>query len=125
VTTRWTFQDTATGETYTVPINPNAMSPLGKRGTLKRTRGIYGVVTTRQVPSQVEYSFGGVIRSQDHYDALLTWVAKTVPVIITDHLGRRCRVYLTSFEPQDRSVTPKAPTRWTYTVKGTLLGGPL
>lgn len=125
MTIRWTFTDTATNETYTLPINPNTMSPVGARVSLKRVRGIYGVVSTRQVPTQTEFSFGGVINTQAHYDALLTWVAKTVAVIVTDHLGRSFRVYLDSFVPTDRSPRPSLRTRWTYTVKATLLEGPL
>lgn len=122
MTARWIFHDPVAVETYTVPINPNAMtSPFPK--TAKQTlpaSPVDGRVRALSTPQPVEWQFSGVIRTQAHYDALLAWVRKQNPVEITDHLGRTFTVLLTTFDPQDQR-TPLT-TKWTYTVKGYVLG---
>lgn len=115
---RWVFTDPVTSATYTLPINPNSMtSPFRK--TSKQTlpaSPVDGRVRVLSTPQPVDWQFGGVIRAQAHYDALLEWVTKPNPVTITDHLGRTFTVLLTSFEPQDQRA--RLATKWTYTIKG-------
>lgn len=121
MTTRWVFTDTAAAETYTVPINPNAMTSSVKK-TAKQTlpaSPVDGRIRVLSKPQPIDWQFSGVIRTQAHYDALLHWVQKSYPIQITDHLARTLTVLLTSFEPQDERV--HLTTKWTYTVKGYVL----
>lgn len=123
MTVRWTFTDPVTSDTYTVPINPNAMtSPFKKTSKqVLPASPVNGRVRALSTPQPIEWQFSGVIRIQAHYDALLTWVSKPYPVSITDHLGRTFPVLLTSFDPQDQRAN--LATKWTYTVKGYVLDG--
>lgn len=119
--TRWILHDPVTNESWTMPINPDSMTAFGKQRTLKHVRYRYGTTSTQQVPGELELDWSGVIRSQVHYDTLLTWAAKTNAILVTDHVGRRFRVYITDFQPTDRAPIPRAPKRWRYTMKAKLL----
>ena len=118
---RWTFVDTVTSETWTVPINPDSMSSpfptrqfvhaKGFAGGLNRTR------TFLAKPQATVIEFGGVIRTKAHHDALEAWARKTVPIELTDHLARSWRVYVTEFIPTDRRPTARTPWRLRYSMK--------
>jgi len=121
MTQRWTFHDPITSETFTFAINPNAMTGIGEQRTLTHSRNRYGVTSTEGTKRERELTFSGVVRSQAFYDSLVEWVDKRNAVIVTDHVGRQFRVYLTEFIPTDRSPIPRAPKRWRYTIKSKLL----
>lgn len=118
MTVRWTFRDTVTSETWTMPINPDAMTSPQPSKQLKHAIGVrYGlnrVRTFMSAPQPVQWSWEGVIRSQEHHDALLAWAGRTHPVEVTDHLGRTWKVLFQKFEPTDRQPTATTPVRERY-----------
>lgn len=128
---RWTLREGPWGgpyvDTYTVPLNPKEMGPLGRvytRETLP-AGGNRAQVRVRESGSRAyEWSFSGRIYKQAHYDDLLRWTNKRVPIILGDHLGRFYQVVLTNFEPKDLR-RPGTTVRWDYTVKAIVLEGPL
>ena len=125
-TIRWTFTEVETDETYTLPLNPDAMtSPYTDRvfeysyGT--RYQGSQLLHTVRRPDRPKDWEFSGVIRDQAHHDALVTWVRKPGLIHVEDHLGRVFEVMLTAFEPTDRKPTAHVPWRLRYTMKALLL----
>lgn len=129
MTQRWVFFDAVANETWTVPINPNSMTPVD-RTKPRNLRHSHGWAKDQRVrtfvgkPPAIEWGFGGVIRTKAHYDELVRWTEKTNAITITDHIDRVFLVYLTQFDPTDRKPTPRVPWRLTYTVKATLLEMP-
>lgn len=129
MTTRWIFTDDVASETWTVPINPDSMTspepPVKNvryaRGRVSDQGGDPRVVTLLNKPGSRDWEFGGAIRTQAHYDALLAWTEKTNDITITDHLGRVWRVYLTDFVPTDRQPTKQVFWRLRYTVKAKII----
>lgn len=123
---RWIFEDLEAGETYTHPINPReAGSPFAARTlTFAQTSAWsdvdHGLQRTRafEAPAApADWSFGGVIRTQEHHDALLAWSKKSNEVRVSDHLGRTFEVIIRSFRPVERRATPATPWRMTYTMQ--------
>lgn len=122
---RWRLRDVETGDTWTMPINPNQMS------SPTRGRNISTVYGTRKGPHRLrsfqtptdaaEWTFGGVIRTEQHYLDLVEWAKKDRKVRITDHLGRTFEVLMEALDAVDRRPTPAAPWRMTYTMKTLLL----
>lgn len=125
VTVRWVFADST--ESWTVPINPDQMdSPHTTRDVQAANGGVKVTAIRRprlfERPSPAkEFSFGGVIRTKEHYDELLRWTKKNGPIQISDHLGRTFEVLITSFAPTDRRVTQGVPWRARYTMTCLLL----
>lgn len=124
---RWTFFDPDGEEAVILPINPNTMAApqtpremrfaFGSRWGQDRIRGIDSRPST---PPQ--WTFGGVILSQAHYELLLEWTQRLVPIHITDHLGRTFEVVLQQFDPVERLPTARHPWRADYTMTCLLLG---
>lgn len=112
---RWIFADDS--GSYTVPINPNQMSKLHFAKDLRTM----GNATLAAPKTPIEWTFGGVIRTEQHYQDLLLWSRKSAPITITDHYGRSIECILTKFEPQDRTPTPTVPWRYTYTMTALVL----
>jgi hypothetical protein len=117
---RWRFYNPRTLLEYVVPINPNQMtSPHGPRDTIGYTVSpIDQQVRARRnhkVPH--EWQFAGVIRTQEHHDALRDWCASPDLIEVSDHLGRTFQVRLFSFEPVERRPTPHVPWRFRYVVR--------
>lgn len=121
---RWVFHDPSTAESYQVPINPNQMSDPQNRQRVM-TYSNYdrnGRFRTFETPAQiVEWSFGGVMHTEEHYKALEFWSKKSTTVQITDHLGRTWAVVMKSFEPVEVRPTALKPWRFTYTMKAVVL----
>jgi hypothetical protein len=125
MTTRWIFNDAVASETWTVPVNPDSMTspePPAKnvryaRGKIVDQGGDPRTVTFLNKPTSRDWEFGGVIRTQAHYEALAAWADKTNEVTITDHLGRVWLVYITDFIPTDRRPTRQTFWRLRYTMK--------
>lgn len=125
MTTRWTFTEVETGETYTMPINPDSMSSpfhdrqlvttYGSRAGGDRLRTI-----ERPAPAK-EWEFGGVIRTQAHHDDLADWAKKPGLVNVADHLGRTFQVVFTDFQAEERKPTPQTPWRLRYTMSALVL----
>jgi len=118
---RWTFLDTVTAEAWTMPINPDSMdSPFPMRQFVHAKglrRGLSRTRTFLAKPQGTVIEFGGAIRTKAHHDALEHWAYKTVPIELTDHLGRTWRVYVTDFTPIDRKPTARTPWRLRYSMK--------
>jgi hypothetical protein len=121
---RWVFSDPSVPETYTVELNPNAMTSIWreKNITYAATTAVDGqTLMTEGNPNPKQWEFSGVLISKEHYDALLKWSKKRVRTYITDHYGRRLTVYWTNFSPvPQRSV--KYPWRHNYTCTAVILG---
>lgn len=125
-TTRWQLRDTDTDETWTMPINPDSMSPVplvsrSFRHAGTRRRGRRTPRTFSGPPPAKTLQWAGVIRTQDHYDQLVRWARKSVEVEVTDHIGRRFIVLPTAFRPEDRRPTPRTPWRLRYEMESILL----
>lgn len=128
---RWIFHDPAEAETWTVPINPNEMTDPESRtrafnfGVASRSSNvsapaaIRGIEAASQQP--VEWSFGGVIHTQDHHDKLEHWARKPGEIEVTDHFGRTWVVVMKTFEPTERRPTLSKPWRFTYTMRALVL----
>jgi len=122
---RWVFHDPTGAEPdYTVPINPNTMTAIHPRKniTTEVTTAIDGKVLMWQGQTKpVDWSFGGDILDEAHYEALRHWVYdKNYRIKITDHFGRVLTVVLASFEPLPKRAI-NVYWRHTYTVTGILI----
>jgi hypothetical protein len=122
---RWVLTHVGTGATWTMPINPNTMSsPHQDRsiqtsyGTRAGTERLRGFVTPTEAK---EWTFGGVIRTKEHYDTLEAWAKLSGHVRITDHLGRTFEVLISEFTPEDRRPSKNVAWRMTYQMKTLLL----
>lgn len=125
MTKRWIFTEVDTGQTYTVPINPDSMSSPFLDRQMANASGVragYDRLRTIELPPEAkEWTFGGVIRTKQHHDDLRTWSKKPGLVNVTDHLDRTFQVVFVSFEPTDRSPTPNVPWRLRYVMTALVL----
>lgn len=125
MTQRWTFEDAAAAETWTMPINPNsASSPFPARNisTVAGADPSAGLGRTRmfeQPPTLASWQFGGLLRTKAHHDELVRWVKKSGEVLVTDHLGRTFAVLLQSLAVTDQR--PRAGNDWRMTYDVTAL----
>lgn len=128
--TRWSLYDPSTSETWTFPINPNKMtSPHPAKSSTIFARnvsqvddstGISRVFQQRQEP--YEWSFSGVIRSQEHYEDFRDWARRVVRLRLTDHFGRVWSIRFDSVDMDEQKPTFRHPWRFTYTAKATVYG---
>lgn len=117
---RWTFTVVATGETVTLPYNPNAMtSPFLQQATTRSPISpIDGLVrATRTKAAAKEWTFGGFIRSKAHHDLLRYWAAKKGLIDVTDHFGRSFRVRFVACDVDEKKPTKAKPWRLNYTMR--------
>jgi hypothetical protein len=123
MTVRWTFTDTETDETITVPVNPNKMSSPTAARTLKWSHAPDGVLRGIDTGAErpVSWTFSGVIFTKSHYDLLLTWAQRDTVLEISDHLGRTFEVIIEQYDPVERRPTGTKPWRATYTISCLLL----
>ena len=119
---RWLFDDGVT--TYRVPFNPNKMSDPMPNKTLETLPNIHGVHRTlrRGTKTPREWTFSGVIRTQDHYDQLLVWSQKATPFDITDHYGRVFTVVPVRFNPTEKRPSATVPDKYDYDFTVLVLG---
>lgn len=119
ITIRWTLYDPNMPELWTMPINPDKMdSPHFGRslGSAEGTRQDSRVRVIDTAPQMKEWSFTGVIRTQEHHDKLHYWAQKRNPIHVKDHLGRTFEVVIKRFDPVDRRPTATVPWRGRYTM---------
>lgn len=122
---RWTFFDPTDSSSYTFEVNPNRMtSPYPDLGTdlgaQSPVTGQYRVFRGPVLPH--EWTFGGVIRTATHHDALKLWVGKTDFIHVTDHFGRTFQVLFKEFAPKEQLPTATNANRYEYDVKALVLG---
>jgi hypothetical protein len=130
---RWIWYDPSTSDEWVVPMNPNKMtSPHAPKNTVlypksERTHGrgeggggVARIMQFRQNP--YEWSFSGVIRSEQHFHDLMAWSKKTSRLHITDHLERTWEVRMDSIDIDEQRDTARNPWRFTYTVKVNIYG---
>lgn len=127
-TTRWILYDPVAVETWTMPINPDSVSPIpARKRSLRFARGQRADqrVRTMATPAPIgEFTWAGVIRTEAHYNTLVAWAKKTNAIQVTDHRGKVYRVFINSFDPTDRPPTRRTSWRLRYTMKTSLLEGP-
>lgn len=117
---RWVFDD-LNGETWTVPLNPNELSPLFRERqiTMNSTTAVDGrdLVFEGRAPAR-QFSFGGTILNESHHELLRYWVyGKIQKIQITDHFGRDLLVLLTSLDA-DPEIRGRRYWYHKYTVNG-------
>lgn len=101
---RWTLHDPLTDETITFPCNPRegGLPALEKKATATAsTQGNPVVWQGRDVVPTVDFS--GVIISEEHLTFMIAWYETERILVLTDHLGRVSRVWLTKFVPVPRN----------------------
>lgn len=130
MTIRWTFTDPVAGDSYTMDMNPNAMSSLG--GPLQvRAAGIMpkGKVLLYGRPAlPTDWEFTGVLRTQAQYEAFVDWMDRPNRIHLTDHLGRTLTIQMKSFAPVGGRARRGVPWRHTYSIKAlvfSVVNGPI
>jgi hypothetical protein len=121
---RWQFHDLAVGDDYTVEYNPNTMStPHAPRQTNRSPRHLDGAVRAVRPPTQAaEWTFGGFIRTQAHFEALADWAGRGNLTELTDHLNRVWLVRFVQFDEQEKRPTAQSAWRFTYQIKALVYG---
>lgn len=114
----WHWEDLSEGTEYFMPINPNAgASPTFEKNLTSTTTtapGVSGqVLVFEGADTPSEFSFSGVLLTQEHYDFIYTLWAKRHLLRLTDDLGRVFVVYLKSFSPK-RELSRTYPWKHQY-----------
>lgn len=116
---RWTFQDTETLEEYEFQMNPNqGGSPSRTKNFTQRQTAAHGgsVLVFEGQRELMQGQASGIILEEQHYiDLALDWFERSVPLILTDDLGRQYRILLTGFNPT-RGWKVHHPWRHEYTL---------
>jgi hypothetical protein len=119
---RWLLQEVETGDSYTVEFNPNKASSYRGARSFDFTRGVGGRVRSfKSQDGPVPWTWGGVIQSKAHHDALEAWGKKKGKVRVTDHLGRTFEVMMKGARISDRRQTGANAWRFTYEMDCLLL----
>lgn len=100
---RWTFQDTDTLETYELELNPSEGGTPGREKPLNYVStsapdGTAIIFEGQEQPKEVTVS--GVILTETHFNAIVAWYERRVPILLTDDLSRQYRIYIKAFEPK-------------------------
>lgn len=117
----WIFKDTVTDDEYEFAINPiDATVPsLTKSVTTQYTAA--GIpINWEGRPTPQTMSFSGTILTEEHLNIMITWVQKSTQVNLSDDLGRKYWIYITSFSPS-RQYSPQYPWRHEYSAEATVL----
>ncbi len=113
---RWEFFDPVLSSTYVFDVNPNdGGSPsYEKTITQESTSAPDGKPLIFEGQDQVNrLEWSGVILTQAHYDAYVTWWQKRRQIKLTDDYGRQFWIYLTSFKPT-RRITGQRTYPWRH-----------
>lgn len=126
MTQKWLLHDlSGVRSDYTFETNPNVMaSPLPAPTLTMHGVGIDGGIRGFGVMAPHDWTFGGILYSQQQYEALRDFIFYAGKVHLTDHLNRKFLVRLRIFNPV-RAGTRRFPWRHKYEINATTLGGPL
>lgn len=100
---KWVFVNPPTGETYTLPINPNRMtSPHAPRNVFSEaTTAPDGQMIMWEGARRCQpWTIEGFILDQAHYEKMEQFLALNNRIIIVDHRLRAWICSIESFEPQ-------------------------
>lgn len=114
-----------------MPHNPKSMTsphPPKNATIFSRGMGVEGVagqgvsrvLIFRQQP--YEWSFGGVIRTEQHLADFQYWTSKTHRVHLTDHLGRTWEIRMGAVDLDEKRPSHLTLWRYEYTVRATIYG---
>lgn len=116
MTVRWQFEDMLTSEVYTVELNPKEADTFRFAKSFEFSlEGGDRVRSMRQPRQPISWNFGGVVRSETHHDALISWQKRPGKVRVTDHLGRTFEVMMQGLDLQDRRPAGNDTWRFRYT----------
>lgn len=122
----WRFEDPTENTVETMSINPNdGASPSYSKSLTKEQSTAPGalgrVLIYEGADHPSEFTFSGVILTQQQYEFLQRAWQKRHLVRLTDDLGRQFVIYLESFTPKRvRSATH--PWRHTYEANAVIVG---
>lgn len=114
---RWTLHDPETDETTTFPCNPRegGYPALEKKWSGNAsTEGNPVIWQGRDTVPTVDFS--GAIQSEEHLMFMTAWHQTERILVLTDHLGRVCRVWLTKFTYTPRN---RHTNKWSGTYTAT------
>ena len=117
----WILQEADGVDYYEFAINPLSAKMPSVRRTITRERTATGnpiLFQGRSAPQVL--SFSGTILTEEHLNALRTWVQKETQVHITDDLGRGYWVYFTTFSPT-RQRSNQSPWRHEFSAEAIVL----
>ncbi len=116
---RWKFTDVRTGVAYVFEINPNeGGSPtVSKQVATNVPMGpSRRAVFSEGRLSVTDMTFGGVIITQTHFEAMQQWALKRTLLQLDDDLGRTFQGVLSSFSP---TRSRRAFNPWYHTYSAT------
>lgn len=102
---RWTLTDPVDSSTYEFDMNPSeGGSPsYQKNFTYLNASGAGGSVLAFEGRDSVqEIEVSGTLKTEAHFNALVTWFQKRHAVQVSDDLGRSYDIYITGFTPTRR-----------------------
>lgn len=120
---RWRFDDPTDGSSYTFEMSPKEGGSPGytKKVESQTTAAPDGSVILMEGRDEVrELEFNGIIRTEAHYTAMVTWFTKRHAIELTDDLDRVFRIYITEFRPT-RKRAATAPWKHDYSVRATVI----
>ena len=107
-TVRWQFHDSHESESWTLPMNPNAMTSPHAMRQYKYGHGVdrgLNRIRVFELPHDpISWEFSGYIRTKQHHDELRRWADKQHEIEITDHLDRTFEVIIQHYAPEDRVI---------------------
>lgn len=123
---RWKFHDTTNSDVVSLPLNPNQMSTPTTPRNMSWAAGVkVGLFSPRGIDNPMDnptqWTFGGVILTQSHYELLLAWAQRLTILHVDDHLGRTFEIMIQKFDPVERLPTATQPWRVDYTMTCLLL----
>lgn len=114
----WRWEDRTEGTVEFMSINPNeGASPSYQKTLAKETTTAPGALAQTLIyegaDAAVEFSFSGIILTQEQYEFIFNAWSKRHLLQLTDDLGRVFTLYLERFAPQ-RVRSKTYPWRHTY-----------
>lgn len=121
----WRWEDRTEGTVQFMEVNPNeGASPSYQKQLTKETTtapgGLAQTLVYEGADQAVEFSFSGIILTQDQYEFIFNLWAKRHLLQLTDDLGRVFTLYLERFAPQ-RVRSKTYPWRHTYEASGVVV----
>lgn len=120
---RWKLETLDGSDSYTFGMSPNEQdSPVPNREVTWDFNPGLGWSGKRAGRLPKQWSFSGILRTQEQYEALRDWANKRVKIRLTDDRGDSFIVRLLEFEPTQRAAARNVnvPYRMTYTMRGLL-----